>query len=117
MSEVKVGTTSVKMNRELEVTFDFGDTLDEAVAKFGADVVYSNFKKSAVIALQAVVRRELDKKEEAKSNEEITAKVATWKPGVARVSTVDAKETILKKVGKMSKAERDALIEQLLAAQ
>lgn len=115
MSKIKVSTTSVKMSRELEVEFDFGDNLDEAVSLYGAEVVYSNYKKSAVIALQALVRRELDKKEDAKSDAEITAKAIAWKPGVAKVSTVDAKETILKKVSKMSEADRKALIEQLLA--
>lgn len=117
MSAIKVETTSVKMSRELAVNYDFGDTLDEAVAKFGADVVYSNFKKSAVIALQALVRRKLDKKEDALSDEAIIAAAAAWKPGIASVSTVDAKEAIFKKVGKMSKADKDALIEKLLAMQ
>jgi hypothetical protein len=110
---LEVSTRAPKKDKELKVSYDFGDSLEEAVAKFGAEVVYSNFKQSAVISLQGNVRRYLDKGE--LTDEQIVGKVAEWKPAVAKVSTSDAKETILKKFDKMSAADKAALIEQLMS--
>lgn len=41
------------------IQYDLGNSLEDAVEKYGADVVYSNFKASARINLQALIRTKL----------------------------------------------------------
>lgn len=115
MSAIKVSTASPKTGRELEVDFDFGNTLQEAIDLFGEEVVYSNYKKSAVIALQALVRRNLDKDgEKAVSEEDIIKAVEAWKPSVARIIGASQKEALFNKIDKLSDEDRKALIAKLL---
>lgn len=114
MAELKITTRAPKKEKEMTVGYDFGDTLADAIAKFGEEVVFSNFKQSAVISLQGNVRRYM---EQGKlTDEEIEKKVGEWKPQIAKVSTTDATEAILKKAAKMSEKERAELIEKLMAA-
>lgn len=113
MAAIKVTTRAPKKDKELEVEYDFGASLDEAKEKFGDEVIFSNFKQSAVISLQGIVRRHLDKGE--LTDEQIREKVAAWKPGVAIVKTSDKKAIVLAAFGKMSEEEKKALLEQLLA--
>ncbi len=88
MSAIKIVTNAPKTNRSLEVEYDFGDTIEEAIEKFGKDVVFSNYKQSVVISLQGLVRRNLELKDDKRlSDEDIKGKVARWIPGVATVRT------------------------------
>lgn len=69
------------------ITYDFGDNLDEAVEKFGEEVVYARFKSAATIDLQALIRRHLGAKDKEgkatpKSQDEIQALADSWNPGV-----------------------------------
>lgn len=112
---IKVNTASPKTGRELEVDFEFGNTLQEAIDLFGEEVVYSNYKKSAVIALQALVRRNLDKDgEKQMSEEDIIKAVGEWKPSVARIIGASQKEALFTKIEKLSDEDRKALIAKLL---
>jgi len=62
-----------------EVNYDFGSNLDEAVQKFGAEVVFTNFKQSATIALQGRMRAHIS---QGARGTDLQAKVDEWKPGV-----------------------------------
>jgi hypothetical protein len=100
--------------REAEVLYDFGGSVEEAVDKFGEEAVLNNFVAQAKINLQAALRRWMkpDKDGELKTDDEILALAAEWKPGarsVTRKSTVAKAKDLL---GKMSDAEKA----QLLAA-
>lgn len=59
--------------------YDFGDDLDGAVSLFGAETVFNQFKQSAVINLQGVMRRAISA---GKNGDELQAVVSEWKPGV-----------------------------------
>ena len=115
MAEVNVIKASKRINDEeksVEVQFDFGGSVEAAVEKFGAEVVYSNFTRASVITAQAAMRRML---ETGKGQEEIQAAMNSWKPGVSIERTVDPVASVLGKFGSMSPEEQKALIKQLQA--
>jgi hypothetical protein len=115
MSAIKIETNAPKTDRSLEVEYDFGDTCAEAIAKFGEEVVFSNFKQSVVISLQGLVRRYLEKKDDKHiSDEDIITKVAAWKPGVAAARTGEnIQEKALKAFATMSAEDKASFIEKL----
>lgn len=61
------------------VEYDFGDNLADMTSKFGEDVIQSRARASLVIDLQSAIRRHINA---GKSDDEITAAVAAWVPGV-----------------------------------
>lgn len=65
------------------VEYDYGDNLQEAVEKFGEDIVYQCYKASLVIDLQGFMRSLLRRKPEKggpATEEEIRTLVAEWTP-------------------------------------
>lgn len=99
-----------------EVTYDFGDNLEEAVALFGADVVFSRFKAAAIVDLQALIRRHLDG-ETPKSEAEIQALVDEWKPGVTTRKRKSTKEKAEELLSGLSEDDRKKLLESLLSGE
>ena len=95
------------------VNFDFGDDLAQAEELFGADVVFSRFVAAATVDIQALIRRHL-KAEEPKTEEEIQAIVAEYKPGTSTRVRVSASEKASRAIEKLSDAERAALLESLM---
>lgn len=111
----KVITATKEVNgdkRQTSIVYDFGDTLDEAVEKFGADVVLSGFVSKSVITAQAAMRRLL---ESGLSDEEIQEKMNSWRPGVAMERTVDPVAALMGKFGSMSPEEQAELLAKLQA--
>lgn len=45
--------------REATCQYDFGDTLDAAVDKFGADVVFSNYVANGKVSIQSIMRSKM----------------------------------------------------------
>jgi len=45
--------------QEATCSYDFGDTLEEATDKFGADVVFSNFVANGKVAVQGIMRAKM----------------------------------------------------------
>ena len=98
-------------DKEATISFDFGENLEEASSKFGADVVFMNFRASAKITAQAAMRRYL---EAGLSAEQVAEKMAAWKPGVAlERAAIDPVKAIKAKWGEMSKEEKQALLASL----
>lgn len=112
MSLEVISTQDPKSGRSFDVEYDFGSTLAEAVTLFGEEVVFSNFKRQGVISLQAIVRTGL--KGEA-SEEEITRRVAAWKPGVVSRSSKSKAEKITDLFGALSEADKIALLQRIQA--
>lgn len=54
-----------KASPPVKIDYDFGKNIDEAVKKFGEDVVFSHFHSSAVIALQSRMRAAMKEDVEA----------------------------------------------------
>lgn len=94
MTEIKASKKIDGEDKAAAVAYDFGATLEEAVEKFGADVVFTSFKRTAVITGQAAIRRML---EGAKTEEEIVAAMADWKPGVALTGSIDPVASLIGK--------------------
>lgn len=104
-----------------EVSYDFGANLTEAVEKFGEDVVFSNFKQSAVIAAQSIIRRALNKKDAdgnaaPESAEAIQAIIDGWKPGISTRTTVSKKDKAIKAMAGMTAEEIQAVLDSLAEA-
>lgn len=111
MSETSIGVADPKSSgREISVDYDFGDNLQDAVAKFGEDVVFSQFNRNAVIALQGFVRGKLRSEV---ADEEIHRLVESWKPGVAQRSGKPKSEKVLDMFASMSEDAQLALLNQL----
>ncbi len=96
------------------VKYDFGDNLDEATDKFGAEVVFSNFRQHAVVALQNVISGAL------KTGKDVQEVVDKWKLGMAKPKKSEAEKLTasienvesleeLKKIQEQIKARAKAL--------
>lgn len=99
------------------VSYDFGDNLDEAVEKFGADVVYARFKNAATVDLQALIRRQLDTAPDAKPKTaaEIQDLASAWKPGVVSRKRKSTSEKFEELFGQLSEADKAAMLEKLMS--
>jgi hypothetical protein len=114
VSEIKATKKIGDVEKDAVVAFDFGGDLDAAVELFGKDVIYANFVRSAVITAQAAIRRML---EDGKNQEEVTAKMASWKPGTPLERVSDPIGATIAKFGALSNEDQAALIEKLMAMQ
>ena len=65
--------------------YDFGENLDNAVDKFGADVVFSNFVSAAKVKLQSIMRA---KKLAGTSDADLQTFLDTYKIGMVLERTV-----------------------------
>jgi len=63
------------------VKFDFGNDVEEAIEKYGEDIVYAYYRANATVSLQDVIRSGIKAK---KSQKEIQALVNAWVPGIKR---------------------------------
>lgn len=119
MSMIEVTAQPADGSRSLSVNYDFGDNLDEAVQKFGADVVFTKFRASAIIDLQGRIRSGLKRTgEKVMTDEQIVASLANWKPTIATLGAGSRKVTVeglLEKAAKMTDEDRRTLLEQLKA--
>jgi len=104
--------TATKGERSATVYYDFGGSLDAAKDKFGAEVVYSSFVRTAVITAQSIMRRMI---EQGAADEKIAAKLAAWVPGIAVERVVDPIGSTVARFKTMSAEEQEALIAKLLA--
>ncbi|MCK5604599.1 hypothetical protein KAR91_22110 [Candidatus Pacearchaeota archaeon] len=99
-----------KDEKEATLNYDFGADLDAAVALFGAEVVFTNYRKSAKIDLQAVMRRYLT------AGKDCAELVGIWKPGVTLERIVDPKAAAKNAFAKMDADEKKAFIAELKAS-
>jgi len=109
-SKELVDTEGNKFKAEAEVSWDPGEDLDEAIAKYGAEIVYDMYIRASKIKLQSQMRSDL---ETGADQEAITATFADWRPDIDRTPTRDPKATIVANFNKLDAEEREALIAQL----
>jgi hypothetical protein len=110
MLEVKA--TKQGTDREVVAMVDLGDNLQDAIEKFGEEVVFTNFQAQAKIRAQAIMR---DMLTAGKTDEEINEFMASWKPGSARERITDPKIAFLRRFEKLSEEEQNKYIEELMA--
>lgn len=80
MAVEQLATEDPTSGKSYTANYDFGDGLQDAVNRFGEEVVFTNFRKAARISLQALVRTSL---KAGLAEDKIAEKVASWKPGVS----------------------------------
>ena len=119
MATFKVSENGQENARTLTIDYDFGASLEEAVEKFGADVVFSGFVADCKVSVQAAARAMMKKNKEdnsSYSDEEILARVAEFKPGVkSDRGNADPFAKIEKVVGKLTDAQKQEMLAKLQA--
>lgn len=110
LTEVKATKEIGGEKKEIVCMIDLGDNLEDAVERFGGEVVFSNFKRAATITAQAAMRRFM---EQGLDEASVAAKMGSWRPGVALERTVDPVAALKAKFAKMSPEERAALLAEL----
>lgn len=112
-------TYSAKLTNSdpVEVDYDFGGNLEEAVATFGEEVVFARYKASAIIDLQSLVRGQIRKVKEGETIDvaKIQGVVAEWVPGVRQARGKSSEEKAKDAIGKLSPDARAALLAELMA--
>lgn len=108
--------------RSLELDYDFGTDLDNAVEKFGADVVFSGFVADGKVAVQSLARRLMrsmiqdGESQRPYTDAEITAKVAEYKLGIRTDrGAADPLAKLEKTIGKMTDAQKAEFLAKLQA--
>jgi len=99
------------------VQYDFGDNLQDAISKFGEEVIWGRAKSALVIDLQAYGRRLLEKKADPENKEEvdIPALMASWKPDTRTTVKQTAVEKATNAIAAMSDEEKAKLLASLQA--
>lgn len=88
--------------KSVTVDFDFGNTLQEKVDKFGEDVVDGHIQRAFTLSLQSWLRGQL---RAGKSAEDIQKEVQDWKPGARRAAKTPLQKA-MEELEKMSPEER-----------
>ena len=103
-------------DRVVKQNYDFGNDLNDMVNKFGEEVVFNNCRKSLVIDLQALIRRKMKPAKEGEApatDEQITADVKAWVPGVSTTVRKSASEKAKDAIDKLSPEEKKSLLAAL----
>lgn len=107
---VKV-TAQTKDGASVDFDYDFGDSLEAAVEKFGADIVWAYTLRGLTIAAQGAARGMIKSN---KSKDEILTAMKTWKPGEPR-QTKSPEERVRALLDKLSAEDRENLAKELRA--
>ena len=110
---VLIEATEKTSSKKIAVTYNFGASLDEAIEKFGAEVVFSGFRRTSVITAQGIMRR-LAKA--GKSDAEIQAAIINWKPGVQAERISDPVARLKSMFSSMSAEERQKIMAELMGS-
>lgn len=111
MAKVNVSVKAPKVGKEATLQYDFGNDLDDAVKKFGAGVVFSNFVQNAIIVLQGAMRSRLQK------GGDVAALATIWKPGVKLQAVAqDPKAAAIAAFANFSAEEKKKFLADLKAA-
>ena len=107
---MSIEVTATKDGQEATLNYDFGSDINDAIAKFGAEVVFTNFRQAAKIALQARMRSRMEKK----GNVQELATI--WKPGIQlERAAVDPVVAAKNAFANMSAEDREAFLNELRA--
>jgi hypothetical protein len=114
MAEEITATKEIGGEKKTVVIYvDLGEDCEDAVTKFTGPVVFSNFKRSAVITAQAAMRRYM---EAGKGQEEVAVAMKDWKPGVALERVADPVGALKARFATMTEEEKQEVINKLMEA-
>lgn len=109
---MKVSAKTKEKPTPVTIEYPIPDTLEGLRKQFGDDVVTAAAKGAVIISLQSVMRRYIDK---GKTQAEIQAEAAKWKPDVRTVVKQSAFEKAASSLDKLSVQERAELLKKLSA--
>ena len=114
MSSMIVKNRKNKISVEVEYTFP--NTLEEAVEKYGEEVVLNRFIRQINQELRALVIRKAIEAKEAKGDVEAAAKEAaeSFEPSLPRSGAAKAAKTIQKALSGMSEEEAALVLQAIL---
>jgi hypothetical protein len=107
---VEIKAKAPKVDKEAAIMVDLGDNAQDAIDRFGAEVVFSNYLANVKIGVQSGIRRYL---EAGLGQDEIQAKFENYKPGVTMDRVVDPVAALANKMKSMTPEEQAALFAQL----
>lgn len=100
---VEVKAKAPKIDKEAAVMVDLGDNVQDAITRFGEEVVFSNYIANVKIGVQSGIRRYL---EAGLDQDAIQAKFGDFKPGVTLDRVVDPIAALAAKFAKMTPEEQ-----------
>lgn len=108
------GKPDTTKDKKCVVNIEFGDNLKDAVAKFGEEVVFTNYRQQAVIRAQAAIRGRL---KSGNTNDQIIKDMTGYKPGVgaSQRSAVDPITALTAEFATAKTAEEKAAIRKRVA--
>ncbi len=113
---IRFGVHETKKDIKGDFEYNFGISAQDAIEKFGADVVHNKFRQSAVISAQTAARRSLAAGKNIAETQEI---LNTWKPGIgairAKKDPVAALAMAISGLSPEEKAKKRVELEALLA--
>jgi hypothetical protein len=109
---VEVSAKAPKISKEAKILVDLGENAEDAIARFGAEVVFSNYLANVKIGVQSAIRRYL---EAGLDQDAIQAKFENYKPGVTLDRVVDPIAAMAAKLAKMTPEEQEAAFAALRA--
>ena len=76
---IEVKAKAPKIEKEAVILVDLGDNVEDAIARFGGDVVFSNYQANVKITVQSAIRRyiEAGRSEERRVGKECRSR---WSP-------------------------------------
>jgi hypothetical protein len=111
-SMTEVSAKAPKIGKEAKILVDLGETAEDAIARFGAEVVFSNYLANVKIGVQSAIRRYL---EAGLDGDAIQAKFENYKPGVTLDRVVDPVAALAAKLAKMTPEEQEEAFAKLRA--
>lgn len=109
---VEVTAKVPKLSKEATVLVDLGDNGADAIAKFGDEVVFSNYLANSKVGIQSGIRRCI---EAGLNANDIQAKFDSYRPGVTMDRVVDPVAALAAKLSKMTPEEQEAAFAELRA--
>lgn len=110
MSDTLV-TAKTEESAPVEFSYTFGETLEQMSERFGVDVVTSFALRGLTVAVQGHARGLI---KQGKSEDEIKAAMAEWKPGAPRV-TKSAEDKVREQLASLSPEARAQLLREYKA--
>ena len=102
MTEVKA--KDGKDGREATVLVDLGESVEDAISRFGGEVVFSNYLANVKIGVQSGIRRYI---KAGLADADIQVKFDNYKPGVTMDRVIDPIAAMAAKMLKMTAEERE----------
>lgn len=99
-------------DHEISFDYDFGDTLEASIAKFGLEIVTAHAHRSLTIAAQGAARGMM---KSGKDRDAIIAAMKDWKPGEPRQAK-SKEEKMREMVAAMTPEQLEALQAEIKAA-